>query len=73
MRSIYIVLLLSLFSAKTFSQAPQLISFQGVARDASGKVIANTTVSLRFSIHIPAAVIIAKNKVFKPLRMGYLQ
>jgi hypothetical protein len=62
MRSIYIVLLLSLFSAKTFSQAPQLISFQGVARDASGKVIANTTVSLRFSIHIPAAVIYSEKQ-----------
>lgn len=33
------------------AQAPQQFSFQGVARDATGKIISNTTIAYSFTIH----------------------
>lgn len=42
------LLLLSQFST---AQAPQQFSFQGVARGADGKVVANTQISVRTQIH----------------------
>ena len=39
---------LSIFS---FAQAPQLINYQAVIRDATGQVVQNKNVSLRLSIH----------------------
>lgn len=42
------LLLLSQFST---AQAPQQFSFQGVARGADGKIVANTQISVRIKIH----------------------
>ncbi len=46
------ILTLSLFlSVNVFAQAPQLINYQAVARDASGNLIANQAVQVRFTVH----------------------
>ncbi|TLV03315.1 tail fiber domain-containing protein [Dyadobacter luticola] len=42
--------ILQLFTLLAFAQVPQQFSFQGVARDASGKIVVNKTVSVRASI-----------------------
>jgi len=43
--------IVSLFAAKTaYSQVPDAINFQAIARDASGEVLANTEIMLRLSI-----------------------
>lgn len=44
-------LLLLLQSQSSKAQAPQQFSFQGVARDADGKAVSNTTISVRIKIH----------------------
>lgn len=44
-----------LFSLTVFSQAPQLIRYQGVARDAAGLPIANGTIDVQFEIHNTSA------------------
>ncbi|MCF2505092.1 tail fiber domain-containing protein [Dyadobacter sp. CY107] len=46
-----IAIVLLLLSFATSAQVPQQFSFQGVARDAGGKVIANAMVKLRLTIH----------------------
>src|SRR6478752_1591109 len=33
------------------AQSPQKISYQGVARNASGAVLSNTTIAVKFDIH----------------------
>lgn len=48
-----VALLCATFSL--FSQSPQLIPYQAVARDAQGHLLANQAVSIRFSIHDLAA------------------
>ena len=39
------------FAAISYAQAPQAIPYQAVARDNTGNLIANQSISLRFSIH----------------------
>lgn len=53
-RAIIVILLsvsLLLQSQFTNAQAPQQFSFQGVARDATGKIVTNTNVTVRIKIH----------------------
>ncbi|MCF2520806.1 tail fiber domain-containing protein [Dyadobacter sp. CY351] len=45
------VALLLLCSLLSQAQAPQQFSFQGVARDAAGKIVANSNVKLHVAIH----------------------
>ena len=47
--------ILFLASISSFAQAPNEFSFQGVARDAEGKMIANKTISLRITIRSESA------------------
>ncbi|MGG7661589.1 tail fiber domain-containing protein [Dyadobacter sp. BHUBP1] len=44
-------LLLLLQSQSSQAQAPQQFSFQGVARDAAGKIVANKSILVGFNIH----------------------
>jgi hypothetical protein len=65
------LLLISLFLCSVLNlsaQAPQQFNFQGVARDAAGKAVANTTVSLRLTIHegLPGGVNVYQ-ETHKPL------
>ena len=48
-----IILTLLVFCASIFlsAQAPAIIPYQAVARNASGQPLSNTTISARFSIH----------------------
>ena len=48
-------LLLLLQSQSSQAQAPQQFSFQGVARDAAGKIVTNGQIGYTFSIHQTAA------------------
>ncbi|WAC13753.1 tail fiber domain-containing protein [Dyadobacter pollutisoli] len=68
MKKILLVSLLLSATLHLFAQAPQQFSFQGVARDSAGKVIANTTVSLRLTIHeaLPGGVNVYQ-ETHKPL------
>jgi hypothetical protein len=54
MRYTFSILLLAL-SIMLCAQAPALIPYQAVARDASGQPLANTNVNARFTIHDGAA------------------
>lgn len=48
----YLALIAFLFSANSsFGQTPERFSFQGVARQADGKVSANSSIGLRVTIH----------------------
>src|SRR5690242_20685519 len=55
MRTTPILLITLLFSftisEKLFSQTPQSINYQAVARDVAGNVIANQTCMVRYTIH----------------------
>jgi hypothetical protein len=42
--------LLLLFSSALFAQVPQMINFEGVARDNNGSPLVNVTIGLRFTI-----------------------
>ena len=55
-----ILFLFSYHAPLLFAQSPQLINYQAVVRDASGSVIANHLVSIRFSIHdtVPSGPIV---------------
>ncbi|ACT94245.1 hypothetical protein [Dyadobacter fermentans] len=44
-----------MLSLSAFAQTPQGFSFQGVARDENGKVVASQSVGLRFTIHKTSA------------------
>ena len=47
-----LILLLSTFAGQLIAQAPQLVNYQSVVRNANGNpVTAGTVVSLRFIIH----------------------
>ena len=50
MKKILFTLLVGITSL-AFAQAPQQISYQGVARNATGSVLANTPIGIRFDIH----------------------
>ena len=50
MRHILTLLAIAL-SSLLHAQAPQRLSYQAVARDASGQPLASTTATLRFKIH----------------------
>lgn len=57
-QALFVMLLsvsLLLQSQSLIAQAPQQFSFQGVARDATGKIISNTTIAYSFKIHQGAA------------------
>ena len=45
----------SLFGVALFAQAPEIIPYQAVARDAAGQALSNATVNARFTIHNGAA------------------
>jgi hypothetical protein len=51
MRKLILIGLSFLFSSFLFAQAPQAIKYQAVARDLSGNELANSSVSVRISIH----------------------
>ncbi|WP_439557594.1 tail fiber domain-containing protein [Dyadobacter sp.] len=51
-----IAVLLSILPFSIYAQVPQQFSFQGVARDAAGKVIPNRNVSLRISVRPTTAL-----------------
>lgn len=51
--SLFILLSSAMFVC---AQAPQMIKYQGVARDANGLLIANDTIAVRFDIHTGTAV-----------------
>ncbi|MEO6287821.1 MAG: tail fiber domain-containing protein [Dyadobacter sp.] len=63
MKSIYSIAFAMLLSFQTWAQSPNLFSFQGVARNASGQVLANSTISLRLSIHIPISLVYMETHV----------
>jgi hypothetical protein len=50
MKNLYLILL-TLFTSVMFSQAPALIPYQAVARDAGGQPLGNTSLTARFTIH----------------------
>ncbi len=50
-----LVFLFSLISFNSNSQAPQSVPYQAVARNSSGNLIQNQTVSIRFTIHSGSA------------------
>ena len=50
MKKLLFTLLIGITSL-AYSQAPQQISYQGVARNASGTVLANQPIGIRFDIH----------------------
>lgn len=49
MKKLLLALTIVLISTKLFAQAPPAITYQAVARNASGAELANQTISLRFS------------------------
>ena len=51
MKNIKFVFVIFLFFGNTFAQSPQAIPYQAVVRNASGNIISNQPVKLRFSIH----------------------
>ncbi len=48
-------LVLLLVAGVAFAQAPQMVKYQGVARDAAGAVIANGTITVQFDVHTGSA------------------
>ncbi|NIJ53762.1 tail fiber domain-containing protein [Dyadobacter arcticus] len=50
MRSFIKIFLFVTLALSGYAQAPQKFSFQGVAKDAAGKAVANANIGLRFSI-----------------------
>lgn len=50
MRSIYLLVVFLFSSLTLLAQAPEKISYQGVARDSQGNIIPNQAISLRLSI-----------------------
>lgn len=48
---IWSLILVLLTTFHTWAQAPKMFNFQGVARDASGKVVANGEIGYSFTIH----------------------
>jgi len=56
MKKLFTILALLTFSGLLNAQAPQLIRYQGVARDAAGMPIANGTIQVQFEIHNTSAI-----------------
>ncbi len=50
-KNVLLSVLLLLFAAITFAQAPQLLNYQAVVRNAGGQPVTTGTVKLRFTIH----------------------
>jgi len=50
-----LTLITLLTATVAFAQAPQMVKYQGVARDAAGAPIANGTITVQFDIHSPTA------------------
>ncbi len=50
MKNIYAILLLLVLTATAGAQAPQKFNYQAIARNASGAIIPNQTISVRFTI-----------------------
>ena len=50
-KSYYYLITLLLLSSSLMAQIPQQVNYQAVARNSSGTVLANQTVSVRFTIH----------------------
>ena len=46
----YVIILFLLFSLPSFSQVPQGIPYQAIARNISGNALVNQAVSVRFSV-----------------------
>ncbi|MBL7894051.1 MAG: hypothetical protein JNK50_02070 [Bacteroidia bacterium] len=46
----FILLILSMFSVGLFSQSPNQINYQAIARDASGTIIASSNIGVKFKI-----------------------
>jgi uncharacterized protein (TIGR02145 family) len=51
MKNLATILLFTLLTVSLFSQAPALIPYQAIARDAVGQPLANTAINARFTIH----------------------
>ncbi len=50
-KRLYLTFILLGLLSFAYAQTPQLINYQGVARDASGNVLANQAIGLRINIH----------------------
>ena len=48
---ISLAIVIAFCAADTYPQSPQTFSYQAVARDSAGNLIANQNISLRFTIH----------------------
>lgn len=55
MKNLLILFILLSSTIFVYAQAPQMIKYQGVARDASGTLIANGTIDVQFKIHTGTA------------------
>ena len=53
--TVIIALACSLFSFRSFAQAPETFSYQAVARDGGGQLVPNATVGVQFQLHSGAA------------------
>src|SRR5436190_13684298 len=51
MKSGLIILLIFFLNINSFSQAPQAVPYQAVARNTNGDLISNQSISIRFTIH----------------------
>lgn len=56
MKKLFILFIGMLFSASVFSQTPQRINYQGVARNGAGQPLVNQSLGLRITIQDGAAV-----------------
>ena len=55
MKQFFVVALLFFFSSLSFSQAPQSVPYQAVARDASGNLLQNTTICVQYRVYNAAS------------------
>jgi uncharacterized protein (TIGR02145 family) len=51
MKNLATILLFTLLTVSLFSQAPALIPYQAIARNAAGEPLASSTINARFTIH----------------------
>lgn len=66
----HLLLSLLFLSQFIYSQAPQSISYQGVARDVSGTIISSGNIGLRFEILQGAAVVYSEEQSAAPSAAG---
>jgi len=50
MKRLFTILATVIFTASTFAQSPEKLSYQAVIRDATGKLLTNLPVGMRVSI-----------------------